>query len=161
MHAQEYNNVNAVQPNAACFRPAACLMRLPCVRGSWKEVRRRALSVCGAMLRGVRRPSVVAGRVLGVPGGAVQALLLVRVVMCTEPSVMAEELPLLVPSKKRLSGQQKTESGTGRLEVLLCSYCLCVRAACCPMDAVDTGVSSKAGVFLRNELALKIVWNLS
>lgn len=43
--------------------------------------------------------------------------------LCTEPSVMAEELLLLVPSKKRLSGQQKTEIGTGRLEVLLCSYC--------------------------------------
>lgn len=42
---------------------------------------------------------MVAKRVLVVPGAAVQAFL-VCAVMCTKPSVMAEELSLLVPSKK-------------------------------------------------------------
>lgn len=65
-----------------------------------------------------------AKRVLGGPGGAVQAFLLVWVVVCTESSIMAEELLLLVPGKKRLSGWQKTEIGMGKLEVLLRSYCL-------------------------------------
>ena len=119
-----HNNVNTVQPNAACFQLAVYLVGLPCVRGRWKELGQQALSVCGAMLRCVRRPSMAAKRVLGVPGGAVQAFLLVSVVICTEPSVMAEELSLLVPSKKSLSGQQKTEIGMGRIEVLLHSYCL-------------------------------------
>lgn len=96
IHEQEYSNVNTVQPNAACFQRAVFPVRLPCVTGSWKEVGRQALPVCGAMLRCVWRPSVVAKRVLVVPGGAVQAFL-VCAVTC---SVMAEELSLLVPSKK-------------------------------------------------------------
>lgn len=65
---------------------------------------------------------MVATRVLGVPRGAVQAFHLLCVVMCPEPSIMAEELSLLVPCKKHLSGQQKADIGMGRLGVLLHSY---------------------------------------
>lgn len=65
--------------------------------------------------------SVVARGVPGAPGCAGQAFLPVSVVMCAEPSVMAEELPLLGPRRKHLTGQQKTEIEMGRFEVLLCS----------------------------------------
>lgn len=48
-------------------------------------------------------------RVLAVPGCVVQAFLVTRVIMCTQPSAAAEELLLLAPGEKRLSGQQKAD----------------------------------------------------
>ena len=100
------------------------------------EMARQALAVCGAMLRCVWRPSVTAKRVLGVPGGIVQAFLLVRLVMCTEPSVMQRSCCDWCPIRNvcQDSGRQ--------------GYC------------EDWGLF-QAGVFLRNKLALKMVWNLS
>lgn len=69
---------------------------------------------------------MVVRSVLGVPEGAVRAFLPVCEVMCTEPTLVTEELhyyrALLLPTKKCLSGQQKTQIGTERLEVLLHSY---------------------------------------
>lgn len=41
-------------------------------------------------------------------------LLPASVIVCAEPRVMAEELLLLAPRKKHLSGQQKTEIGSGK-----------------------------------------------
>lgn len=57
--------------------------------------------------------SVAARRVLGAPGRAGQVLC-VWCVMCAEPGVKAEELLLLGPRKKHLSGQQKTEIRHGK-----------------------------------------------
>lgn len=50
----------------------------------------------------------------GSPRTCRAGLLPVSVIMCAEPSVMAEELLLLVPRKKHLSGQQKTEIRSGK-----------------------------------------------
>lgn len=155
----EYDNVNTIQPNTACFQLATDLWGLPCLRRSRKEVAQQSPSVCGVTLRSVWRPFVIDKRVLEVPGCAVQAFLLTCAIMCTQPSAVAEELLVLAPGEKRLSGQQKAEAGVWRLEVLLCSYCLWATATCWQMDAVETRASSKAGVCLWNKLALKVVWN--
>ena len=81
IHGQEYINFNRLQPNAACLQLAVYLVGLPCVRGSWRETGWQALSACSAMLRCVRKPSMAAKRMLAAPGGAVQAFLLVCVVV--------------------------------------------------------------------------------
>lgn len=82
-------------------------------RGSWKGPGGQGLlCACVGTL-------IVARRFWG-PHEVHCRLFFLLVVMCTEPGVVAEEL---VPSKKRLSGQKKTEVGTGRLQVLLHSCC--------------------------------------